>query len=558
MRDLSDWLPLPPPKPQHISFADRPDGLSRRLLQLTALFLLALAVCEGRLAVLAMDADAYQTVRRQSLWTQQLTDGRGEILDHDLQPLTGTDTVAVAAVLQGRRDYAALFDAADEKARAQLYAGLDGAAPFLVRLRAATDRSILCPQRYADDPLAVHVIGYRSADGTGLTGAERAFNDYLDGGGDVLTVRCTTDALSQARTEAELLRTQGSGNALQLALSTPIQRICEDVARQQLPTGAIVVLECATGRVKACVSTPVYDPNNIQKSIEAKDSALVNRAFSSFNVGSVYKPLLAALALEQPDFDPDAAYECTGSIEIDGHVYHCAHAGGHGTVDLQTALEVSCNCYFIQLGQQLPIQDIVDFSTALGLGSATPLGGGWTSGSGNLPDAGTLANTGELAALCFGQGQLTATPLQMAAAFNAIAGGGVYVSPCLAEGLVNNNTGEVTQSLYRPTQLRIMSPDTAEALRGLLTGVVENGLGSGAAIPEAAVAGKTGTAQTGRTVETDDGRRRELYDSWFVGFYPADAPRYTVAVLRDSTTVTGEDVAPVFAAVCRQLYYLEH
>ena len=558
MRDLTDRLPLPPPKPQHVSLSDRPDSLPRRLLQLTALFLLFLAVCEGRLAVLAMDTDAYRAVQQQSLWMQQLTDGRGEILDHDLAPLTGTDTVPVAAVLQGRRDYTALFDAADEEARARLYAGMDGAAPFLIRLNETADGAFLCPQRYANDPLAVHVIGYRSADGIGLTGAERAFNDYLDGGGDVLTVRCTTDALSQARTEAELRRTQGSGNALQLTLSTPIQRICEDVARQQLPTGAIVVMECATGRVKACVSTPVYDPNDVQKSIEAKDSALVNRAFSSFNVGSVYKPLLAALALEQPDFDPEAEYECSGCIEVDGHVYHCAHTGGHGTVDLQTALEVSCNCYFIQLGLQLPVQDIVDLSAALGLGSATPLGGGWMAGSGNLPDADVLAAAGELATLSFGQGQLTATPLQMAAAFNAVANDGIYISPTLAEGLVNNNTKEITESLYRPIQLRAMREETAEALRGLLTGVVENGLGSGAAIPEAAVAGKTGTAQTGRIAKAADGSRHELYDSWFVGFYPADAPRYTIAVLQDSTTVTGEDVAPVFAAVCRQLYYLEH
>lgn len=531
-----------------------------RLLALALAGTLLLGVCEARLYRLALDTDAYAAVRRQSSWSAQLTAGRGVIYDHNLVPLTDTDWQAAALVRAGSADYTRLFDVTVAADQPLLYAGVETAAPFTVRLQRKTEMEdtlvFRYPIRYAALPLAQHIIGYLGADGHGMAGLERAFDDYLAGGGDVLTVLCDTDALARSAGAARVIRTQGSGHALQLTLDAVLQRICEDVAAQQMTRGAIVMLECATGRIKASVSMPQYDPQNVNKSILAGDTALINRAFSSYNVGSVYKPLLAALALEN-GISAAEVYLCTGSIEVDGHIYHCARRSGHGEVDMAGALEASCNCYFIQLGQRLGGEAIVDFSAQCGLGQATQLGGGYAAGSGNLPSAALLQNSGELAGLSFGQGQLTATPLQMAAAFNVFANGGIYVTPSLVEGLADGRSRTVTQSLYRPAETQVMSAANAAVLRSMLVQVVENGLGAGAAIPEAAVGGKTGTAQTGRTLTDETGAVQELYESWFVGFYPAGAPRYTVAIMVDAAGTMGEDVAPIFAALCRQLYYLE-
>lgn len=530
----------------------------RRLLGMVFVFLLLFGLCEARLAYLALDTDAAAAAQRQSSWSQTLTQGRGIIYDHDLQPLTDTVQQAAAVVTAGSSGYTDLFAAALPQDRSQLYEGIGSSRPFTVRLErepAGTESfTFSYPLRYSTLPLAQHIIGYCSGEGKGVAGMERAFDSWLQGGADVLRVECATNALAQAVGEVRLVRQQGSGNALQLTLDRVIQRICEDVAADMLPRGAIVVLEARTGRIKASVSMPQYDPYNVQKSIEAEDTALINRAFSSYNVGSVYKPLLAALALEE-GLDPAEVYECTGSVEVDGHTYRCARRSGHGEIDLAGALQQSCNCYFIRLGQRLGGQAILEYSSLCGLGQATPLGGGYNAGRGNLPDAAVLENSGELAGLSFGQGKLTATPLQLAAAFNVFANDGVYISPSLVEGLVDSNTGDVTESLYRPVQLRVLESDTAAAMLELLESVVADGLGAAAAIPETAVGGKTGTAQTGRTLA--DGTGQELYDSWFVGFYPAQQPKYTIAVMADSTTQTGEAVAPVFAAVCRQLYYLQ-
>lgn len=532
----------------------------KRVLAMVGLFLLLFSVCEARLYVLALDTDAYAAVQRQTSWSAQLTNGRGMICDHNFQPLTNLTNRYVAVISSGTRDYLELFDATLQEDRPLLYSGVGKSTPFLVRLNSTVENRedvFSYTQRYADVPLALHVIGYCNSDGVGVTGLERAFNDYLTDGEDALSVFCSTNAMAQADgTQLPWLDSvQGTGNALQLSLDRAIQRVCEDVACDTITTGAIVVMECRTGRIKASVSMPQYDPEDVQKSIEAQDTALINRAFSSYNVGSVYKPLLAALALEQ-GFDPMAEYECTGEIEVDGHIYHCAYQKGHGSVNMLKALEDSCNCYFIWLGQQLGGKSIVDYSSLSGLGRATQLGGGYKAGSGNLPDETVLQNSGELAGLCFGQGKLTATPLQLAAAFNVFANNGIYVSPTLVEGEFNSYTGEVTQSFYRPEELQVISEETAAAVRDMLTKVVEEGLGAGAAIPEASVAGKTGTAQTGRTRKNEDGTETEIYESWFVGFYPAQNPQYTIAVMMDSTDRMGEAVAPVFGKVCRALYYL--
>ena len=140
------------------------------------------------------------------------------------------------------------------------------------------------------------------------------------------SVLCTATAVGTFLESAppKLLYTQGSGAGVMLTIDETIQRICEGVAQQMMEKGSIVVLETATGRVRASVSMPVYDPENVALSIDRNDSSLINRSISAFNVGSVFKPILAAAALEA-GLDPNAVYECTGSTEIGGHVYRCAY-----------------------------------------------------------------------------------------------------------------------------------------------------------------------------------------------------------------------------------------
>jgi penicillin-binding protein 2 len=526
------------------------------LVAIFAALVLSFAVVVANLAVLATDQDNAQAARSQSEITLTLSNGRGNIYDCNFTPLTGAQTQTYALIAPGRTGYHTMFNAIPASLRTEFYQKIVSGVPFLMQVEntSGIDAAYLFakPRRYYTFAIAPHIIGYVNSSGEGISGVEYAYNSLLEGGSTTVQVQCVTTAQGGFAVgySPTVLSTQGSGNGVMLTLDAGIQRICEAIAAQYIGQGSIVVLECATGRVRASVSMPMFDPQDIAASIQKQDTSLVNRSVSAFSVGSVFKPILAAAALEQGAL-AQMRYVCDGSISVNGHVYRCAYSKGHGEVTLQSALEVSCNCYFVQLGLALGGEAVYNMAAACGFGESTPLAGTLRTASGNLPTVQTLANLGQLATLSFGQGALTATPVQVAAAINVFANEGRYIAPTFVEGIVNEYTQTVTQSLYAPVQRQAVSAQTAQQIKDMLVSVVEQGLGSAAQPIKGGAGGKTGTAQTGRT--NSDGE--ELYDAWFAGFFPADEPQYTVAVLLDGDTHGSEEAAEIFAAVANALYF---
>ena len=219
-----------------------------------------------------------------------------------------------------------------------------------------------------------------------------------------------------------------------------------------------------------------------------------------------------------------------------------------GLYALRGALEQSCNCYFIALGQLLGGQAILNAAQSFGLGTPALLAPGLKSAAGELPSAADLQNAGSLASLSFGQGGLTVTPLQVTAMFNAIASGGVYHSPCIVSSITGG-----TQVPQQPQPAAACSPAVARVLQSMLATVVRSGIGGDAQPHTGTAAGKTGTAQTGQF----DADGRELLHYWFAGFYPADAPRYTITVLQDSQQKPQTSSAALFAQVADALAVLD-
>ena len=159
-----------------------------------------------------------------------------------------------------------------------------------------------------------------------------------------------------------------------------------------------------------------------------------------------------------------------------------------------------------------------------------------------------LDDLAEYPCLSFGQGGLTVTPLQVTAMFNAIASGGVYHSPCIVSSITGG-----TQVPQQPQPAAACSPAVARVLQSMLATVVRSGIGGDAQPHTGTAAGKTGTAQTGQF----DADGRELLHYWFAGFYPADAPRYTITVLQDSQQKPQTSSAALFAQVADALAVLD-
>lgn len=401
------------------------------------------------------------------------------------------------------------------------------------------------PTRYSKNQLAAHIIGYVS-DGDGACGIEKAYDGLLKAVGPKASVTYYTDGRGRLLSGEEITFTQSGAekkSGVVLTLSTEIQSVTESVLKESLEKGAAVVMDAQTGEILAAASVPCFDPNNVAASLGAFGSPFVNRAFSAYTVGSTWKLVVAAAALESGE-TVARKYDCTSSITVDGVEFHCHWEYGHGEIDMPAALRVSCNPYFIDLGLSVGAKRIVETAENLGFGASTELAPGLFSAAGNLPSAGSLNSSAALASFSFGQGRLLATPVQMAALAAAIANGGCAVTPKLVLGTADENESLSPAPVYEAN--RVMSEKTAKKLREMMISVVEEGSGINAKPEQGGAGGKTASAQTGQY----DKDGNEIVHAWFVGFYPAEKPKYAIAVFAEGMESGSDFAAPVFKKIC--------
>lgn len=530
---------------------------AKRMLWIYGAFLLLFSIMVGRLYLLASNQNYAQNAENQTVTTLELPPPRGQIYDMHRNPLTGVTKQWYALALPGDDSYVNLFQYVPYQSQTDLYQRANTAAvPFLIPVQQDLSTqgifSVSALRREMPLPIAVHILGYLDQEGHGISGVEQAFDDLLfQSQSD--TIHCATTARGSLMEDTKpILKTAPSSTqGVQLTLDRAIQRIAEGVAISEMEQGSILILDTKTAEIRAAVSMPMFDPLNIKKSIQAEDTSLINRNFSAFNVGSVFKPFLAAVALEKY-WNPQTNYECKGWIDIDGQVYRCVNGIPHGKINLTQALAQSCNCYFVEMGSWLGGKEILKMAKEVGFGKAIYFDAGLKSASGTLPTEQELESSGELANFSFGQGKFTATPVQVAAMINVFANQGKYIQPTLVQGIVQEGTGTLEPSLYFEQEKQLFSEKTATILQKMLQGVVNNGLGSKALPTFGGAAGKTGTAQTGRFNK----EKKELTDVWFAGFWPAKEPKYTIVVLLDSTLEQSGKAAKIFAEICNSLEYL--
>lgn len=489
----------------------------------------------------------------QSLYRLDVAQVRGSIYDCQLVPLVGGETEYVAAVAPTIEAIGALETATQGQYRDRLAVALENGRPFQLTLDKPVEDSHIdvfsVPQRYGENQLAPHIIGYLDSLGSGAAGIELAMNDVLELYEGEVSVTYRVDAVGRAIAgeEPQVVNTlkEAKGGVV-LTLDSRIQELVQDAA-QELDQGAVVVTEVPDCEIRAVASVPDFDPLDLGDAAQQEDAPLVNRAFSAYAPGSVFKLVTAAVLLEEGL--GDTTFTCVGSLNAGGLQFHCINNTSHGEMDLEGALEKSCNCYFINAARVLGGQKVLSMAYNLGFGQAEEFGRGLWSASGDLPALEDLSNARALANFSFGQGQLTATPLQLCAMMNAIASGGTYTTPRLIEGLVDENL-EVTEVESSTSQaMRVMKTATAKTLQKALIATAEEGTAQPGAPEEGVVGIKTGTAQTG-VYEGEE----ELLHFWYCGFVCDDTgPRYCVTVLKESSPEDGGATARVFQKVAQGL-----
>ena len=307
-------------------------------------------------------------------------------------------------------------------------------------------------------------------------------------------------------------------------LDIDIQTITENAFRKSgYKKGAAVVMDIKSGDILACASFPEFDPQDLAASLENEDSPFINRAFSAYSVGSIFKLVTASAALES-GISEDFSYTCDGSIDIDGQVFNCHKWGGHGEISMEEAMVSSCNPYFIALSETLSPKILHDTAKKLGFGEGFEFADGIYSKSGYLPSERELSVKAEKGNFSFGQGKLTATPLQICRLTCAIANNGIMPQTRLINSLRDENGNKTAVD---PTKSeRVMPCLTAQKLKRYMVEVV-NAQNSYSRSELVSCAGKTSTAQTGKY----DRNGRESLNCWFTGFFPTTSPQYAVTIL---------------------------
>ena len=407
------------------------------------------------------------------------------------------------------------------------------------------------PNRYyPQGQLAGQVLGFVGRDSEGLEGLELQYNGYIRGEtGSSVTER---DALGRRVLVQGVEGLQiPPGGDIHLTLDTSIQHLAEKeleatMAKNRAKAGVAIVIEPFTGEVLALANYPSFNPNNFTK--ESAQQRRNRAVADSFEPGSTFKTILAAAALEEGVVGKEDLFYCEmGKYFYAGKLIHDTHP--YAWLPFYKILQVSSNIGFTKVAEKLKKERYFKYIEKFGFGKVTGI-----DMPGEVP--GLLRNAGswsaiDLATHAFGQG-ISATPLQMAMAYAAVANGGFLMRPYIVHRVVGPS-GEVLLENQPHVVRRVISEKTSRLLASMLKEVTnEGGTGVMANLEGFEVAGKTGTAQKADLAHGGYAARKRVAS--FIGFVPADDPRLVVLVLVDEPEVNvygGVVAAPVFRNIAR-------
>jgi penicillin-binding protein 2 len=392
----------------------------------------------------------------------------------------------------------------------------------------------------------------------GQTGLERVYNANLMGtdGNRFVVVNSVGRELDVMRIEDPI-----DGARMQVTLDYDLQKALEDAFAHAGLAGAGVILDPSNGELLAATSLPAFDPNTFAVGIDGTNWAklindplrpMTNRMLQgTYPPGSTFKIVMAIAGLEEGVVTPDTTFYCPGHGTFYGRTFQCNRPQGHGTMNVRTALEHSCNVYFYNLGQRLSIDTIHKYAAALGLVGKTgiDLPGEGDSFVGSTEWKRRTQNEpwypGETISVAIGQGAVAVTPIGLATMIATVANGGTLVTPHLARAF-DYGDGRGWQPVPQPSprsRLQI-EPENLQAVRdGLWRVVNAAGTGRSAQLAGRDVVGKTGTAQPNISL-----RNRALAASrgidvrdhrWFVFFAPRDNPQIAGVIFAEHGGTTG-------------------
>ncbi len=477
-----------------------------------------------------------------------IADGLSEILGVDRETIYGyTEKKSYYVIVKKKVDKDIVdkvrkFITDNEKLELSSYIGLDETTK----------------RYYPNNNLASVLLGFVGSDNQGLSGIESYYDSDLTGvAGRVVAAKSaqgTNMPLTYERVEEAI-----QGNSLVLTIDNYVQYIAEKyleegvVANKALDRGACVIMNVNTGEILALAVKGDFNPNDPftlsvqdQEKLDAETnedikktlrSELLNRQWrnkavsDTYEPGSVFKVITAAMALEENLVNLNTSFTCNYTINIAGQTYHCHKKGGHGTQNFLQTMVNSCNPAFIMVGQLVGNNNFAKYFEAFGLTKKTgiDLPGESESVFHKVSAMGTV----ELASSSFGQ-TFTVTPIQMITAISAAVNGGNLIQPHVVSKVVDTD-GNIVETVGTTVKRQVISKETSNTLRKMMGAVVSESNSKNMYVAGYKTGGKTGTSQKLiSNITSADGKSH--YIASYLSVAPIDNPEIAVLVMIDEPT----------------------
>ncbi|MBI4431589.1 MAG: penicillin-binding protein 2 [Candidatus Omnitrophica bacterium] len=551
--------------------------LESRLQIVTGFMVLSFLFLLTRLFSLHILEHTYWTeyAARQHRLTLTIPPDRGMILDRNGKPLA-TSKLAPSV-------YGVPYEVTDIKTAARTISPILGEKSDFITERLAREKSFVWIKRqvtdkevselrrlavpgiairyenkrfYPQGELLAPVLGFCSIDETGLEGIELAYNHYLAGRSGERSTR--RDALGRplAAFDQKLISAV-DGHNITLTVDRFIQFHTEVALREAIEKwkakgGMAVVINPHTGEILAIASLPSFDPNNFQ---DVSTEQRRNKPITDYyEPGSTFKFITASAALETQMFTFDSRIYCeNGAYKVSSHILHDVKP--YGEIAFPEVFINSSNIGTVKIAQKVGAQKIYSYVKKFGFGEKTLVDLlGEEQGVVYPPEKWSKLS---ISAIPIGH-EVGVTALQVVRAISVIANGGKLMRPYIIKEVRDQKNGMLIERREPVLERRAIEPETAKQVNEILKRVIEEGTGKQAKIPGIAVAGKTGTAQKlnpdGKTYAHD------RHVSSFVGYVPADDPRYAMVVVIDEPKgkyYGGTVAAPVFKAVLQEVLLQE-
>ena len=497
-----------------------------------------------------------KAAQKQNSLIVNVSDRRNDILDRNMRAFTGVEKADYAIVFSTndtKRDFelCKILAKFSEENSFQIYSRLQLTGKTFTRvngnfkdeLQKYTNFSTLrVANRYLHDYPCAALIGYVS-DSEGVSGLEKVYDKFLASDANY-AVSARADALMRFLPggEVEVAGSNLKANKLKTTLDLEFCRISEEVLKESDLKSAVVILDVNSFDLLAIATNPSFDPGNVGEYLNSEDGNLLNRALADYDMGSIFKIVVAAAALQEDVVECNDVFKCKGYSYISGQKIDCHNIYGHGKITFEEAFMYSCDPVFIEVGTKVGFEKLVEYAEKFGLGKKALNPTSLLQGRGTLPDKNNYY-LADLANFSIGQGNLSGNAVNGAVLSAVIASGGI-IKPVNSVDCVVDNVGQNKKTLKVRGERQVISKETADLVYKMMIKTNISGTGTSGYVENVGSGGKTGSAQTGWVV---NGERYQ--HAWYTGFFPANNPQFTMCVFVENGKSGSEAAAPIFKKI---------